>query len=282
MSDLEINSNGIKIPGEVITTAYNDAIHPGLSEAGKTIALPFRAINWIAEVAGDYCVAKMKNTQKLQESVQEKIADIPEEQLCEPAKNIAVPAILSNSYTDDDELRSMYANLLANSMNQQKAYHAHPSFVEIIKQLTPNEALLLKSSNLLKRNVPTCQIRYQEKSSYSNVNGYNLSPSNIVRDFQTGIPIVKYYIPSIENISIDEIQVMIDNFIRLSLVENPSGKILIDKEIYQVFYKDNFSANLEVTYSQSNNSLSNYEIAHILGYITPTTFGERFYKICVE
>lgn len=44
------------------------------------------------------------------------------------------------------------------------------------------------------------------------------------------------------------------------------------KRLHDIAYK----------HGMTNTSLSNYEIAHILGYITPTTFGERFYKICVE
>ena len=165
MSDFEIGTNGIKIPENTVKTIYNDIVHPSFSEAGKTMAIPFKAINWLAEVAKAYCVDKMANTEKLKNCVQKRIESIPDEELREPPKNIVVPAILSNSYNDSEELRLMYANLIANSMNKQQKHPAHPAFVEIIKQLTPSEALLLKSSNILTHTTPICQIRYQKKSS---------------------------------------------------------------------------------------------------------------------
>lgn len=39
----------------------------------------------------------------------------------------------------------MYANLLANFMDKERSDLVHPSFVEVIKQLNPDEAKLLKS-----------------------------------------------------------------------------------------------------------------------------------------
>ena len=45
---------------------------------------------------------------------------------------------------NSEELRNMYANLLAASMLKDEKENAHPSFVEIIKQLSPDEAKLLK------------------------------------------------------------------------------------------------------------------------------------------
>ena len=59
---------------------------------------------------------------------------------------VAIPAIQQISYSyDSDELRDMYANLLANFMDKERSDLVHPSFVEVIKQLNPDEAKLLKS-----------------------------------------------------------------------------------------------------------------------------------------
>lgn len=189
MSDLKIDTNGINIPENTAITIYNDIGHPVLSEAGKTIAIPFKAINWLAKLAGDYCVDKMANTTKLKGCVQKRIESIPDEELREPPKNIVVPAIISNSYTDSEELRLMYATLIANSMNKQQEHPAHPAFVEIIKQLTPSEALLLKSSNILTNTTPICQIRYQKKSSFNNLPHHNLASNHIIREFSEGVTV---------------------------------------------------------------------------------------------
>lgn len=45
---------------------------------------------------------------------------------------------------DNEDLRDLYPNLLATSMDQATTASAHPAFVEIIKNLSPDEARLLK------------------------------------------------------------------------------------------------------------------------------------------
>lgn len=283
MSDLKIGTNGIKIPENTANTIYNDIAHPVLLEAGKTMAIPFKAINWLAKLAGDYCVDKMANTAKLKDCVQKRIESIPDEELREPPKNIVVPAILSNSYTDSEELRLMYANLIANSMNKQQKHPAHPAFVEIIKQLTPSEALLLKSSKILTDTTPFCQIRYQKKSSFGNYSHHNLASNNIIRKFNEGVTAFKYYIPSLKNIPVPDLQIMMDNFIRLNLIEVLTGKISTIKDSYIDFYKDEFNIELEHSYvSQNENQWKDYELAHVLSVMTPTDFGMSFYEVCVE
>ena len=280
MSDFELTSDGIKIPGEVFTSAYNDVIHPGLSAAGKTIALPFRAINWIAEVASNYCVDKMKNTQKLQECVQEKLSNTPIDKLCEPPKNIAVPAIISNSYTDDDELRSMYANLLANSMKKDTQSKSHPSFVEVIRQLTPDEALILKTSEVLTDGIPSCQIRYQFKTPADKKLVDGAHPKNIIRELAGGVTIIPYYLPSIKSVNQNELQIMIDNFIRLNLIKAFDDYPIMCPNAYINFYKDAFNKELENTWKER--FTEDYELAHIPTSSAPTAYGERFYDVCVE
>lgn len=283
MSDLKIGTNIINIPENTANTIYNDIAHPVLLEAGKTMAIPFKAINWLAKLAGDYCVDKMANTAKLKDCVQKRIESIPDEELREPPKNIVVPAILSNSYTDSEELRLMYANLIANSMNKQQKHPAHPAFVEIIKQLTPSEALLLKSSKILTDTTPFCQIRYQKKSSFGNYSHHNLASNNIIRKFNEGVTAFKYYIPSLKNIPVPDLQIMMDNFIRLNLIEVLTGKISTIKDSYIDFYKDEFNIELEHSYvSQNENQWKDYELAHVLSVMTPTDFGMSFYEVCVE
>ena len=283
MSDFKIGANGINIPENAVNAIYNDIAHPVLLEAGKTMAIPFKAINWLAQLAGDYCVDKMANTAKLKDCVQKRIESIPDEELREPPKNIVVPAILSNSYTDSEELRLMYANLIANSMNKQQKHPAHPAFVEIIKQLTPSEALLLKSSKILTDTTPFCQIRYQKKSSFGNYSHHNLASNNIIRKFNEGVTAFKYYIPSLKNIPVPDLQIMMDNFIRLNLIEVLTGKISTIKDSYIDFYKDEFNIELEHSYvSQNENQWKDYELAHVLSVMTPTDFGMSFYEVCVE
>lgn len=62
----------------------------------------------------------------------------------EPEAYVAVPAIQAISYSmNSEELRNLYANLLAKAMNSDTKDMVHPSFVEIIKQMSPIDALVL-------------------------------------------------------------------------------------------------------------------------------------------
>jgi len=78
-----------------------------------------------------------------------KLAEVPAERLQPPPATIAAPAALQCALLGDAdevaELREMFENLLAASMDRATAAGAHPAFVSMISQLTPDEARILKS-----------------------------------------------------------------------------------------------------------------------------------------
>lgn len=130
---------------ETVPDFYDDALSPAAKESGKTLRILPAAINaafaplrrWIAHQ--EYSV---NETEKLLEL---KLKDIDSSKIIEPEPYVAVPALQAISYSmDNDELRELYANLLAKSMNIDTKNDVHPSFVEIIKQLSPFEASLLQ------------------------------------------------------------------------------------------------------------------------------------------
>ncbi|MEI4987924.1 DUF4393 domain-containing protein [Aeromonas caviae] len=124
---------------------YQDAVQPAAKEVGmalKTVAktihialAPVSALVWGYDQFKDF----------LSTRVAEKLKDVPPENIVTPKPNVAGPALEALRYTGHEEsLRDMYANLLASSMNSSTANAVHPAFVEIIKQLTPDEARILK------------------------------------------------------------------------------------------------------------------------------------------
>jgi len=123
---------------------YDDLAHPTAHATGQLISFIPRTIKvWLGKwekwiLNGEYAI---KETEKL---LEERLKHIPEDKIVEPEPYVAVPAIQQLSYSlDSEELRELYANLLASSMNADKKSDVHPAFVDIIKQLTPNEAKLL-------------------------------------------------------------------------------------------------------------------------------------------
>lgn len=74
----------------------------------------------------------------------EKIADIPDENLTSPRPSVAVPAMQGLGYSlDEPDLKEMYLNLLATATDDRTEESAHPSFAEVIRQLSGPEAKLL-------------------------------------------------------------------------------------------------------------------------------------------
>lgn len=75
-----------------------------------------------------------------------KVADVPEAELVSPKPSVAVPAMEALGYSlDEPDLKEMYLNLLATATDGRVANDAHPSFAEIIRQLSPQEAQALRS-----------------------------------------------------------------------------------------------------------------------------------------
>lgn len=123
---------------------YQDVVQPAAQEVGKAlqtiaktvhIALaPVSALVWGYDQIKDFVSTK----------VAERLKNVAPENIVTPKPNVAGPALESLRFTGHEEsLSDMYANLLAASMDKNTEAGAHPAFVEIIKQLTPDEAKIL-------------------------------------------------------------------------------------------------------------------------------------------
>jgi hypothetical protein len=81
----------------------------------------------------------------VREGVEKRFKTRPIENMKTPDPIIAVPLMQALSYTAQNEtLREMYLNLLANSMDKSQDRNVHPSFVGIIKQMDSLDAKLFK------------------------------------------------------------------------------------------------------------------------------------------
>ncbi len=200
------------------------------------------------------------------EQIRNNVSSIPKENLVEPPLNIVGPALESSKfYIDTDEIRNMFAKLISSSMDDRINKSAHPSFIEIIKQLSPLDAqtlTLFKNSNIL----PIAKLRIQD--SYGKGSDHTL---HIIDD-------------TFDNI--DLISASISNLIRLGLVDVSYTYTLTDKSKYLKF--DNHPLLLKVQsdldmYIASNKS-PNPDINQaimIRGTISLTPMGLNFIKTCL-
>ena len=81
--------------------------------------------------------------ESFEEDLRKKLELVPAMKICEPKLSIVGPTLEALKYAYDEEaLREMYVNLLASSMNCDVANRAHPSYVEVIKQMDSFDANL--------------------------------------------------------------------------------------------------------------------------------------------
>lgn len=128
----------IKEASKLLPEVYKDLAQPATKEIGavlgrsaKALLFPIRGFLWGWE----------KIEQVVTEGIEIRFEKIPEEKRKTPDPEIAVPLMQALTYTAQNEiLREMYLNLLANSMDIDKEKDVHPSFVELIKQMNSLDA----------------------------------------------------------------------------------------------------------------------------------------------
>lgn len=140
--------NFIGAVGDAIKTAptlYEDALQPTVKEVGKFAARIPRAINAAFSGLDKWILGKENNIEETKKLLAYKLENVDPEKIVTPEAYVAVPAIQAISYSmDSEELRNLYANLLAKAMNYDTKDHVHPAFVEIIKQMSPIDAQTLQ------------------------------------------------------------------------------------------------------------------------------------------
>jgi hypothetical protein len=133
------------IPLKVVEQAYGDVLQPAAKEVGSVLSRavraalsPARAALWSWEKAEQWAEAAAEQWLERRQVPVEHIVPPPVElQLSiTAALQIAGPA-------EDPALREMFAGLLASGMDREVAESVHPAFVEILRQVTPQEARVL-------------------------------------------------------------------------------------------------------------------------------------------
>lgn len=259
-NETNLNKNNEKLVLEI----YKDAISPAAKEAGEIIALPLKAINVALSKAKLWVEERQYNYERTSQLLAQKLKDVPADKITPPENYIAVPALQQISYCyDSEELRNMYANLLATSMQDDKKWEIHPSFVDIIKQLSPDEAKIIKKLSEIGRDAIVSICANNEKGEsivtykdYSLI-GYRAQCDN----------------PKNTN-------VYIDNLCRLGLIINGTGiRWLTDEELYNEIYKQDC---VSVIINNIKNRNNEYNIpGYEKGYIELTSFGKSFCRICI-
>lgn len=146
MNEQEIAAASIKIAAEVAkeiaAEVYTDAAKPATHEAGEALGAIVGLFNNV--VLHPVKLANLHFKYKLEQfeiDLKKKLEDVSQDKIMHPSILIAGPALEALRYNiDTAEMREMYLNLLASAMNTETRSDTHPSFVEIIKALSADDA----------------------------------------------------------------------------------------------------------------------------------------------
>lgn len=203
---------------------YQDTLQPAAKQIGQSletvtktvnIALaPIKALVWGYEQIEGFISTR----------VSEKLKNVPKENITTPKPEVAGPAVEALRYSGHNpNLRELYANLLANAMDKSTIHLAHPGFVEILKNLSSDEAVLLQAFST-NNQYPLLDIRAKVIEGGT---GYTVMYANFSHLFK----IVKVERP-------DLIPSYLDNLCRLGIVDIPALTKITTPKIYEPLEND--------------------------------------------
>ncbi len=259
----EIANKVIEQTSGVIEKVYDDIAHSTVKSVGNTISFIPRTIGvWLSKWE-KWIINGEESIRLTAQAVQEKAKSIPEDKLTEPESYVAIPAIQQLSYCfDSDVLREMYANLLLSSMNTDTKFFVHPAFVDIIKQLSPDEAKLLKV-------LPKTTVQYNALIDLQLNFSVNRGHISLLRNY-TDIGIGVCEAP--ENIC-----AYIDNLDRLKLITVMEEIHLMDANKYTSMESSQFVIDHKKTPLEDGESFSIKRKSFVV-----TEFGLNFINTCVD
>lgn len=248
--------------GDTLKTAptlYEDALQPTVQEVGKFAARIPRAINAAFSGLDKWILNKEYAIDETKKLLAQKLENVDPEKIVEPEPYVAVPAIQAISYSmNSEELRNLYANLLAKAMNSDTKDLVHPSFVEIIKQMSPIDSIVFKIIMEREPN-PLIDLIYK-------------NDQNATVNIQTNII---NFDPKVA--SLDFVSISIDNLVKQSLIFIPEDSHYLKEDVYENLIYSEYYTNQQ----QNNPPQDGFVFSHKKKMIQKTNLGDLFYKICV-
>lgn len=248
-----------------IERAYDDSVQKPLKSTSKaaTTFLDFFH-NTIMYPMQKYNIYVEGNLKKYAMKVQNRIEqEIPPENLVEAKVNILGPTIEGLKYNlDEEHIKEMFTNILISDMDNRKQDKVLPSYIEIVKQLSQDDAKFLKLLNEKKlvKDLPITRLTLVDKNSH----------------FFSYLSI--YFICLSDGQTIEVPPIILDNLIRLRIVEIPSDEYFANTNIYDKVF-ENLKNSIE--FSMFNNIPNKY-LNNEKRKMKITSFGKNFIDICLS
>ena len=222
----------------------------------NTVMYPMQKYNLYAENKLKAYADKLEN----------RIHTIPVENLISPRVNILGPTIDGLKYNLDEEyIKEMFENLLISDMDNRKQSKVLPAYIEIIKQLSKEDAEFLKL--LFRNNGSLCAVQMRLKDT--NTDGYACICDYVIYDYNSQGPISAYSTLQLNPLIIDNLQMHRLIELDYSLYYSHPSKT----EQYDIL-----TNNIKGNYNLKDNQTFEYKN----GILRTTEFGRNFIDICLS
>lgn len=131
-----------KAAGEIVVKALS----PAAEEIGKGLVTVAKAVNIGLAPLSVVVWGYDQICSYVEGAVTRKLKNVSAKDICPPPISVAGPAIEAMRFSAENEnIKDLFAGLIATAMNSEKQENAHPAYTEIIKQLSSDEAVILKT-----------------------------------------------------------------------------------------------------------------------------------------
>ena len=262
---LEITKEVAKV---VAKDVYNDGLKGTVTQTGEIVESIVGLFNNVVFYPVKKANALFKyKLEDFKNDLETRLNSLPDDKIVEPDLMVAGPALESLKYTyDKEELRNMYLNLLVSSMNKDTKDKAHPSYVEIIRQLTPLDAKVFKRLNDVGQVACAHPVLKLDNTNKVYVSAY---PNYIVEEL---LDLGDEF----------DISTSISNLIRLGLIHHEDNSI--NGYNYEKFKSFNIIIRNKQILDNLNNSEGNGITTSVeiqKQVIMKNNFGERFADTCL-
>lgn len=142
---------------------YQDALQPGLQQVGSALNTSGALLNLALRPIKSSTLVGALLFDRLDDLIREKLAGTPAEKIVEPPPYVTGQVLLQLPFVAEEaHLRDLYVQLLANAMHADRTQTVHPSYIDLIRQMTPDEGRLLP---LLRggRHWPIVEVRFAKE-----------------------------------------------------------------------------------------------------------------------
>lgn len=131
----------------IVKDVYANGLKPAVQRAGNVLG----TLAGVVDVALTPFELMVYAVDAKKKAVKERIGQIlhergvPAERVTPPKATVAGPALQAIFFAEDaPELRNLFAGLLATAMDRDTARLAHPAFTEVLRQISPDEARIVR------------------------------------------------------------------------------------------------------------------------------------------